>query len=215
MATKPKGGARKPTRRPRRKVAVLPLLTRRELAAALSIGKQTPTHPQTISKWLEEGMPVAERGRGGRPSRYDELEVRAWLAARNEAQRDGEPTHALKERARKERAQAQLAEQLFAMRAGTLLKVEDVDRLIQAEQTAVRSKLLAMPTTHADRVHRVAVLEGAVGVERVLRDTAYEILRELADPARILTPQGEPTEGEDEGDEDGGRPEEDDAAVAS
>jgi len=123
--------------------------------------------------------------------------VRAWLAARNDAQRQGEPVSFMKERARKERAQAVLAEQLFQMRAGTLLKIDDVDRLIQAEQTAVRSKLVALALTHADRVHRSAVLDGVAGVERTLREIAHDVLRELADPSRLIAMQ-EPDDGEEE-----------------
>lgn len=88
------------------------------------------------------------------------------------------------ERARKERAQAELAEQTFQVRARSLLPAEEVARLWGAEVTGVRSVILSSYTTHADRVHRAATLDGLAGVEQALKELAYEVLRELADPDR-------------------------------
>jgi phage terminase Nu1 subunit (DNA packaging protein) len=154
------------------------LLTRRELATALDV------HPMTITKWEREGLPVAHRGRKGKPSRYRETEVRAWL------QRREENLHAapgaldlITERARRERAQAILAEQAYNIRAKNLLPREEVERAWMAEVTAVRAKLLAWPTMLADQVHRVAVLEGLPGVERLLGAAVDHLLVELSQPA--------------------------------
>jgi phage terminase Nu1 subunit (DNA packaging protein) len=41
------------------------LATRQHLAAVLGVD------PRTVARLVEEGMPVAQRGRGGRPSLYD------------------------------------------------------------------------------------------------------------------------------------------------
>lgn len=160
-------------------------VTRRELATLL--GK----HMQTLTKWEREGMPIAERGGRGRPSRYREVEVRAWLLAREQAaQAPGAPMDLARERARKEHWQSLLSEQTHQMRQRDLLPAAEVEQVWAAEIAAVRSLILASYTMHADRVHRAATLEGVAGVERALRDIAYEVLRELADGDRPTAAAG-------------------------
>lgn len=150
------------------------LLTRQELAEAL--GK----HPDTIAGWVsEEDLPVAERGRGGKPSKYDLQAVLAWISAREEAQRAG-PLDPVQEKARRDHWQATLAEQTYRVRNGKLLDADEVERAWAAEVAAVRARLLTIPTTYADRVFRSATLEGVGGVERLLRDAVHSALRELA-----------------------------------
>lgn len=157
------------------------LVNRRDLAIRLKV------HMQTITKWEREGLPIAERGRRGRSSLYSESAVRAWLQAREDtATKDAGGINVNAERARRERAQAILAEQTHAMRARRLLPIEDVERVWAAEVAAVRAIVLASYTTHADRVHRAATLEGLAGVERALKELAYEVLRELANPDREI-----------------------------
>jgi phage terminase Nu1 subunit (DNA packaging protein) len=159
----------------RAKAAKAPkLLTRQELAEAL--GK----HPDTIAAWVsEEGLPVAERGRGGRASKYDLQAVLAWVSAREDAQRAG-PLDPVQEKARRDHWQATLAEQTYRVRNGKLLDADDVERAWSAEVAAVRAKLLTIPTSYADRLFRVATLEGIGGVERILREAVHATLRELA-----------------------------------
>lgn len=154
------------------------MLTRRELASLLGV------HMQTVTKWEREGMPIAERGRRGKASLYSEVAVRAWIAAREEAAQNGSRLDVTQERARKERAQAQLAEQKYQQLAGELLPKEDVAKVWAAEIAGARSVLLAVPTTYADRAYRAATLHGVGAVEEVLRDAIHEVLRELADPER-------------------------------
>jgi phage terminase Nu1 subunit (DNA packaging protein) len=149
------------------------LVTRRELARRL------PCDPRTVARWQEEGLPVAKRGRGGRPSLYDEAAVRAWLTTREETARQQAPDFTAS-RARKELAQAIEAEQRVAIRASKLIPIEDVDRLWSGQVAAIRARLLAWPTALADRIHRVAALEGAAGVEQLLQEIVYDALRELA-----------------------------------
>lgn len=157
-----------------------PLLTRRALAAEFGV------HMMTVTKWEQDGMPVAQRGRKGKPSTYRAEDVRAWLDAREEAASKTGLVDVAQERARKENAQAKLAEQTYQVRARTLLPAEEVSRLWSAEVTAVRSVILSSYTTHADRVFRAATVEGLAGVEVALKNLAYEILRELADPHRDI-----------------------------
>lgn len=156
------------------------LLTRRDLAAVMQV------HMQTITKWEHDGLPIATRGRKGKPSTYREADVRAWLEARELAASKSGMVDVAQERARKENAQAKLAEQTYQVRARTLLPAEEVARIWSAEITAVRSVILSSYTTHADRIHRAATLDGLAGVEVALKTLAYEILRELAKPDRDI-----------------------------
>ena len=81
------------------------LLTRTELA------KQLDRNRQTITKWTAAGMPVAKRGSRGKPHLYRVSVVLAWLAARDEIAKSGQALDLTQQRARKELAQALLAEQ--------------------------------------------------------------------------------------------------------
>ncbi len=154
------------------------LVTRRELAENLTV------HMQTVTKWEREGMPIAQRGARGRPSFYLEAEVRAWRKEREEAALSGNgPLNPLQERARRERAQAVLAEQTFQIRMRDLLPRADVERIWSSEVSAVRTRLMALPVTLADQLHRAA-LRGVPAVEKVLEDAVHDVLIELADPDR-------------------------------
>lgn len=150
------------------------LLTRLELAAALGCD------PRTIAKWLELGLPVARRGRGGRASRYDEAACRAWKTARDEDSHRAGALDPIQERAKRERAQALLAEQMFEVRAKRLLSADDVERVWQAEIAGARALILSSYTGASDRVYRAATTDGLAGVERELRALAHAVLRELA-----------------------------------
>lgn len=154
-------------------------LTRRQLAQALGCG------PRSVEKWLEEGMPVAQRGRGGRPSLYSEHDVAEWLEARNGAAASsapggGGPLNPAQEKARRDHWQSVLAEQTYRTRKGELLPAAEAEKRWSAEVGAARAKFLSLPTTLPDRLHRAAVLEGVRGVERLLREAIHEVLRELS-----------------------------------
>jgi len=125
-------------------------------------------------------MPVAERGRGGRPSRYDVAKCRAWRTAHQDHGVADAPGGLFKERARRELAQALLVEQTYAVRAKTLLPAEEVERVWSAEQTAVRAMLLALPQAYADRLCRAATQDGVAGAEHAIRQMVDEVLTELA-----------------------------------
>lgn len=148
--------------------------TRRELAQRMGVVMQT------VTKWEQDGLPIAERGRKGKPSLYRETECRAWISARDEAAQSGGLFDVSQERARRERAQAVLAEQMFQMRSQDLLPRVEVERVWEGEVVAVRAKLLQIPSTFADRVYQAALSEGVMGVERILVEAVNDVLRELA-----------------------------------
>lgn len=162
-------------------IAVPPLLTRRDLAAALSVGRPEPLHMMTVTKWERDGMPIAERGGKGRPSKYDEAIVRAWLKTRDDSAKASNGfVDVARERARRDRAQAELAEQTFQMRSRELLPRVEVERQWEAEVVAVRAKLLQIAPAFAERVYQAAVSEGVGGVERALASSVNEVLLELS-----------------------------------
>jgi hypothetical protein len=162
------------------------LLTRRELAEHLS------THMMTVTKWEREGLPIAQRGSKGRPSFYREVDVRAWLQLREEAAKQPGAVNLVQERARRERAQAILAEQAYLIRNRDLLVRDEVEKTWSAEVAAVRAKLLSWSTGLADALHRAAVTDGIPGIERVLEDATRDVLLELASPDRPL-PEAPPS----------------------
>ncbi len=157
------------------------LVTRRELANLLDVTMSG------VTKWEQAGMPVVEPGRKGKPSLYSEAEVRNWLAEREKAARDNGTYDLPRERARKEKAQAILAEQTVAIRARDLVARDLVERTWAAEVVAVRAKLLSWPATISDRLYREATLNGLQGVERVIKAAVDEVLLELSKPKRVKT----------------------------
>ncbi|HRU09763.1 MAG TPA: terminase small subunit [Thermoanaerobaculia bacterium] len=148
------------------------LLTRRDLAAAFGV------HMLTVTKWERDGMPIAKRGARGRPSLYDEAACRTWKILRDEA---ATKTSSLEQaRIQKELSQAELNRQTAEIRAGNLLQRDDVERVWSQHVAAVRRKLLHLPVTLADRLHRIATLEGPSAVEAQLLEAVEDALNELA-----------------------------------
>jgi phage terminase Nu1 subunit (DNA packaging protein) len=130
-----------------------------ELCSALQIS------PRSFARLVEAGLPVRERGNRGHASRYDLDEVRAWQAKRAEAETAGTELNWSHERARKERAQAVLAEQLAASRAGQLLPAADVERAIASRVSAARAVALAWESSLGDRLGLDAGQRTLLGAE--------------------------------------------------
>lgn len=129
-------------------------------------------------------MPVAQRGGKGRPSHYRELEVRAWLQLRDEQAKQPGAISVAQSRARREQAQAALAEQAYKIRMRELLPREEVEQAWADEVSAVRTKMLLWPTTLAHQIQRIAVSDGVAGVEQFLQEKVRDVLRELSSPDR-------------------------------
>jgi P27 family predicted phage terminase small subunit len=146
-----------------------PLVTRRELAALLGV------HMQTVTKWEQDGMPIAERGSKGRPSRYRELDVRAWKDAREDAAKKSGLVDVSQERARKERAQAILAEQTFQIRQRGLLPRDAIIKEGQAYTKAWSAKVRSWPR----RARQLGIIT-TPEQEAALTELARELLTEIA-----------------------------------
>lgn len=152
------------------------LINRRELARL----QDPPVVMQTISKWEQAGMPVAEPGRKGKPSLYSEADVRKWLAERERSSQKNGSVDLTRERARRERSQAVLAEQTVQIRARDLLPRVHVEKDWAADLMALRAKFLSWPATVGDRLCRVATLKGLDAFKLALKEEIHELLNELS-----------------------------------
>lgn len=168
------------------------LVTRKELAEKLGVVQDT------ITKWEQAGLPVAEPGSRGIASRFSLADVKKWKRDREKAAQQNGTVDLTRERARKERAQAILAEQTAQIRARDLVPRVQVERAWAAEISAVRAKLLAWPATISDRLYRESAVRGVKGVERVIKEAVEGLLRELSAPTpkkvtRAKKPRGSGT----------------------
>lgn len=150
------------------------LLTRKELAEKLGVVQDT------VTKWEQAGLPVAEPGSRGIASMFSLAAVKRWKRDREKAAQQNGTVDLVRDRARKERAQAELSEQMIAVRAGELVPRSEVEEVWSKEIAAVRSKLLAWPATLSDRVFRAAELGGVRGVEKEITAAVEELLLELS-----------------------------------
>lgn len=150
------------------------LLNRQQLAGQLNV------HMQTIVKWADRGLPIAEPGRRGNAHLYDLAAVQKWRSGREEAAKENGNYDVQRERARKDRAQAILAEQTIAIRAGELLLKSEAEAAWTAVLAAIRARLLAWPTTLADRLYRASAIGGVSALEQKLKDEVYDVLTELS-----------------------------------
>ncbi len=133
-------------------------------------------------------MPVADKGQPGKAAKFNLEECRAWQKARNASStsRSNGFTDVARERARKERAQALLAEQSFAVKAGDLLPREAVERRWSAELTALRAKLSSFPRSQmAEQLFRTAVLDGQGAFDDLLAAAFDELMSDLSQPASV------------------------------
>ena len=151
------------------------LVTRRELALKLA------THPATITKWENQGMPVAKLGRRGKPSYFDLDDVKSWRGEKERARAEGGELNLQQERARKERAQALVSEQTHAVRAGELMRADDVAETWYREISAVRSKLLSWRAVLEEQLARAYEVGGARALGEALSKEVNQLLTELSD----------------------------------
>jgi phage terminase Nu1 subunit (DNA packaging protein) len=165
------------------------LVNRTELARALGV------NAFTVTKWQNDGLPVAERGGPGRESRYDLALAMAWWRARETTRLGGAGGAASLEveRARLARAQTEKAQLDLELKRGQLLPVGEITRVWGNITAAIRAKLLALPQAAAERCVEEAA-HGAAAVQQVLEETIHEALRELGSwtppPARAAAQQG-------------------------
>ena len=150
------------------------LLTGEELSDMLSVS------PGTIRSWARRGMPIARRGRRGDktcPSLYHEVDVRQWRE-----KRESERQELTQARARKDRAQALLAEQTVRLRARGLVWRVDADRVWAAEVDRICRNLRSWVKPLSRRLSKAASGGGLPAVQAALETAVHEKLTELSKP---------------------------------
>ena len=128
-------------------------------------------------------MPVLRAGGRGRESVYDAVACLKWQ--RDQTGRNG----AQADRARRDRAQALLAEQAYQLRAGELLPRDQVFEMWAGEYAALRTALLALPQLLADKLAKAHDQAGIDGLEAELTMGIRTALTGLSDPDRPLPPR--------------------------
>jgi phage terminase Nu1 subunit (DNA packaging protein) len=140
-------------------------------------------------------LPVAEGGGRGKPALFLPSAVHAHRLKQIEAKYAGRgDLDPVQERAKRDRSQAALADQLRRRREGEVLEASDVARTWSNIVLAIRARLLALPQALADRC---AQETNPAVVQEILRAGVYDTLRELAgselpadpEPAPAFTPR--------------------------
>jgi len=102
-------------------------------------------HPDRVTKYLGEGMPVLKAGGRGKESEFDAIACLAWERERRPmATKDVEQT-------RYYRVQADKIEQEIRKRAGALIEAAEVEHGWAGMVLAMRERLLSLPTTALQR----------------------------------------------------------------
>ncbi len=152
------------------------LVTRQQL------GKIFDKVPRTIAKWLEEGLPVAVRGRGGKPSLYPVPQCVQWVLKRELAANGpaaGGNLSPQQERAQLDRVRREKLELEMQVDRSELLPADQVDREFADISNAVKARMRRIPDAIADRVIAQAA-RGPAAVKALLLAEIDDALRELA-----------------------------------
>ena len=142
----------------------LQALKQAELMALLGLSDRR------IQQLHAEGLP---RNGAGRGVTYDWASVRAWETNRIAGSFEGEES----DKARKLRAEADMAEMERDLQNGTLLQAEDVRKTWCGELANMRARLLSIPSKAAVRIEDGMALPVR---EDLIRDEIYEALEELS-----------------------------------
>ncbi len=135
----------------------------------LEIAKLLGVHPDTISDYTRNGMPVITRGGAGRKSVYDAVECLAWWRAQyRQDKKDAAQTRAYG-------AQAELNELKIATQKSELIPLDDVILAGQNYTKAWTAKIRALPRqmVQAGLIPR----EREAGVTAMLHALLLEISR--------------------------------------
>lgn len=143
------------------------LLNKQELIEALDISLSS------LNNYIQAGMPVAVRGKQGKPNLYDLGAVQQWIA--DNVKGDTEDINAAK--LRKLQAEASLAELELQRERSELVEIEEVAKQVADAFARVRAKLLSLPTKTSGLVYG---LQTQREVQTVLDDAVREILLELS-----------------------------------
>ncbi len=151
------------------------LATRQQLAEIF--GK----NPRTIAKWLEEGLPVAVPGRGGKPSLYAIPACVQWVLKRESAATTAaaKAQSPAQERALLDRARREDLELKMHVRRGELVEAGQVALEFAEIANSVKARLRRIPDALAERLIAAAT-RGPGPVKAMLLAEIDDALRALA-----------------------------------
>ena len=151
------------------------LVTRLQLKDVLQV------NDRTIYKFLDEGMPVARRGKGRQASLYDVGACVRWFIERERAAFSGtaDGFSPQKERAILDRKRGEELDLRLKIKRGELVPIEDVAREFADCAAATKARIRRVPDAIVDRLLAVAA-HGPHGVKAILLAEIDAALRELA-----------------------------------
>lgn len=149
------------------------IVNKRELSEILGVAENT------LTTWQKQpGFPMRSAGAGKTGNEYDTSEVIAWLRKREVDNLTANLTAIDIEEAKRRKiaAEAGLAELELAKEQGTVVLIEDVAEQFGEQLSALRAKLLSMPSKTASLVFTAKDLTEA---KEILENTILESLNEL------------------------------------
>ena len=132
----------------------------------------------TITRWMAEGMPIAEKGGRGKTYSFDNAAVTTWRVNRARAE-GGSKEAAVNEsesKARKMAAEASLAEMKAAQLRSELCVQADLIEDIQNDFAKIRARILAVPVRCAPLV----IVMNEQEARKSMNDLLCEALDELS-----------------------------------
>lgn len=153
------------------------LVSRLEAARLLSVSARS------VDRFVDEGMPVARRGKAGRAAAYDVRACFAWYLEREKASLVGEDVSPQKARALLDLRRREELELKLQVRRGELMPIAEVARDFADFAVSVKARLRRIPDAVADRV---VAAEGPHAVKALLLTEIDAALEELAAKADAL-----------------------------
>lgn len=140
------------------------IVSRHQLAAILGV------NPDRISEYTAAGLPLIHRGgRGQGASRYDAIACAQWVRRHRPGMLD-----ALQERARKDRAAAEMTELKIAERRGQLIDAAEAERAWSGHVLGARNHLLGLPTRAKARLPHLSH-EDVRTIDTLVRESLEEL----------------------------------------
>lgn len=149
------------------------LVNKKQLSEIIGVNEDT------LTQWQKQpGFPIKKKGVGRGGSTYETSDVIKWLEARRVDSIVGGPTSIDFEEAkrRKMAAEAALVELELAKEQGAVVSIDAVAKEVSANYSALRAKLLSIPSKTANLVF---TSKDIVEAKRILEDAIIEALNEL------------------------------------
>ena len=136
----------------------------------------------SLESLMRKGMPIAQRGGGGKQYQFETGEVIRWLREQDKLERGGGNLDAIKKR--KAEADAQLAELKAGKEAGNYVEIDEVVRAVVDDYIAIKTQFSQMPK----RLPPVLVNETPETIAKILEDEIEAIFDGIKN--RFITERG-------------------------